>query len=354
MCRKTLNVRLNEKSSNMVDKLRRDVSEAPAVCTTADIWSCMCRSYLGVTAHWIDDDLTRQSAALACCRLKGSHTFDIVADSLITVHNNYGLDHRSISFTVTDNGANMVKAFAEYQEPDTSVDGSSDLSDSDDDDDESVSVEFSDMSVVAADVDVILSDSDKSLESSFLPKHMRCASHTLNLVASTDFNKLVADESNRCKRLIQSAFAKCSQLWNNVSRSTKSSDSAVEILGISLRTPGETRWNSTFDAVKRLLEPRVRQKLAQLMDTLKLPQFSKIEIEILEEYVKFMGPIAIALDRLQGESQCYLGLLMPTIQQVHKKILSCSSTLSHSSLLAQALAKAVKVRLPRVQLFQRK
>jgi len=45
------------------------------------------------------------------------------------------------------------------------------------------------------------------------------------------------------------------------------------------------------------------------MDTLKLPQFSKIEMEVLEEYVKFMAPIAIALDRLQGESQCYLGLL---------------------------------------------
>jgi len=82
------------------------------------------------------------------------------------------------------------------------------------------------------------------------------------------------------------------------------------------------------------------------MDTLKLPQFSKIEMEVLEEYVKFMAPIAIALDRLQGESQCYLGLLMPTIQQVHKKILSCSSTLSHGSLLAQGLAKAIEVRFP--------
>ena len=131
----------------------------------------MRRSYLGVTAHWISDGLSRPSAALACCRLKGSHSFNVVADCLISVHTKYGLDHRSITFTVTDNGSNMGKAFSEYQEPDTAVDSSSDLNDSDDDD-EPVFVESSDMAVEAADVHAILSDN--SFESSFLPKHMRC------------------------------------------------------------------------------------------------------------------------------------------------------------------------------------
>ena len=159
---------------------------------------------------------------------------------------------------------------------------------------------------------------------------------------------MVADESLGCKRLLRSAFAKCSSLWNSVSRSTKASDAAVDIIATSLRTPGETRWNSTFDAVKRLLEPRVRSKLPQLMETLKLPQFSKIELEVLDEYVKFMGPVAIALDRLQGESQCFLGLLMPTIQQVAKKINICSTTLQHCSVLAQALSQAVEARFPMV------
>jgi len=92
------------------------------------------------------------------------------------------------------------------------------------------------------------------------------------------------------------------------------------------------------------MEPRIRHRLAELMDTLKLPQFSKIELEVLLEYLKFMAPIATALDRLQGESQCYLGVLMPTVQQVQKKIMACSSTLTHCNLLAKALAKAVEVR----------
>jgi len=170
-------------------------------------------------------------------------------------------------------------------------------SESDDESESTVATE-SDMAVESADVHTILTDSINNESSSFLPKHIRCASHTLNLLATTDFNKLVADESLGCKRLLRSAFAKCSSLWNSVSRSTKASDAAVDIIATSLRTPGETRWNSTFDAVKRLLEPRVRSKLPQLMETLKLPQFSKIELEVLDEYVKFMGPVAIALDRL--------------------------------------------------------
>lgn len=188
-----------------------------------------------MTAHWISEDLKRHSAALACTRLAGSHTFDVVAESLIGINTKYGLDHRIITFTITDNRSNMVKAFAEYQEPDTVNKG---MSESDDDDDDDYTVE-------SADVDAILS-CDNSIESSFLPKHMRCASHTLNLVATTDFVRLVADESYGCKRLVRSAFAKCSKLWNNVSRSTKSTDASFEIVRMSLRSPGETRWNATY------------------------------------------------------------------------------------------------------------
>jgi len=125
----------------------------------------------------------------------------------------------------------------------------------------------------------------------------------------------------------------------------------AEIVCMSLRSPGETRWNATYDAVKRLLDPRVRDKLPKLTDTLKLPQFSKMELETLEEYAKFMAPIAEALDRLQGEQQCYLGLFMPTMQQVVKKLMVCASTLTHCRVLAEALANAVEGRFQHVFSF---
>lgn len=51
-----------------------------------------------------------------------------------------------------------------------------------------------------------------------LPKHWRCAAHTLNLVATCDAEKAISDhnykKANRC------AFAKAVSLWNKQSRCT--------------------------------------------------------------------------------------------------------------------------------------
>lgn len=57
------------------------------ICTTADAWSTCGRGYLGVTAHWIDDKtFKRHSAALACRRLSGSHTYDVLAEALSYIY----------------------------------------------------------------------------------------------------------------------------------------------------------------------------------------------------------------------------------------------------------------------------
>ena len=97
MCRKTLSSKLDETAAAMLFDIRSQMAEQPAICTTADIWSCMKKSYMGVTAHWITGDLKRQSAALACTRMKGSHTYDVVAEHIMSIHSDFGLDHKKSS-----------------------------------------------------------------------------------------------------------------------------------------------------------------------------------------------------------------------------------------------------------------
>lgn len=54
-----------------ITHIQAEMSKQNYFCTTADIWSCKNRSFLGVTVHWIDDNLERRSAALSCSRFKG-------------------------------------------------------------------------------------------------------------------------------------------------------------------------------------------------------------------------------------------------------------------------------------------
>jgi hypothetical protein len=86
------------------------------VATTKDCWSARQRSYLGVTCDWIDQtSLERQSAALACKRLRGSHTFDDLARALEEIHSEYNIREKITRMT-TDKDSNLLKAFRVYGE----------------------------------------------------------------------------------------------------------------------------------------------------------------------------------------------------------------------------------------------
>uniref|UniRef100_A0A8C1VIK2 HAT C-terminal dimerisation domain-containing protein n=1 Tax=Cyprinus carpio TaxID=7962 RepID=A0A8C1VIK2_CYPCA len=57
-------------------------AELEYILTTADIWTAHNKSYLGVTAHWLNpNNMERETAALACRRFKGrcaSHTLNLI------------------------------------------------------------------------------------------------------------------------------------------------------------------------------------------------------------------------------------------------------------------------------------
>jgi hypothetical protein len=83
-----------------------------------------------------------------------------------------------------------------------------------------------------------------------LPPHMRCAAHTLNLVATVDTEQAMEDED--FKIAYKHAMDKARGLWNAQCRSTLSADNFKQELGRKLVVPNVTRWNSTYDAVKVL------------------------------------------------------------------------------------------------------
>jgi hypothetical protein len=61
------------------------------------------------------------------------------------------------------------------------------------------------------------------------------------------------------------------------------------------------------------------------MAALNLPVFKDLELDILEEYRQTLVPIAVALDRLQGDTNTYYADLLPTLFSVNKQLIAVQS-----------------------------
>lgn len=84
-------------------------------CMKADLWIAHNVSFLGMICRWIEENTReRKSAALACARVTGQHTFDVLATIISERHAEHKLQHK-VRGTVTGNGSNFVKAFREFE-----------------------------------------------------------------------------------------------------------------------------------------------------------------------------------------------------------------------------------------------
>ena len=129
------------KTTEIENKLKKVFQDLKNVCVTVDIWtSKQMRSFLGVTVHFIKDWVLH-SALLACHRFKGRHTSENISQQFEELVSHYNIKDK-VSHIVTDNAANMVKAFdiclpgfysENPSEETTELDGSTSDSDSDTD-----------------------------------------------------------------------------------------------------------------------------------------------------------------------------------------------------------------------------
>ncbi|XP_051800722.1 uncharacterized protein LOC127532731 [Acanthochromis polyacanthus] len=332
--RKTFASYLEKCYSKMESELKSTFERLEYVSTTADIWTCHNKSFLGMTAHWINpNNFKREKAAIACRRIKGRHTYDVVASEIEHVHSAFGLTHK-VTATVTDNGSNFVKAFRVYEAATAPSDSEEEGGEEEED------------NVVFADADDILSNGTSDGEYT-LPPHLRCASHTLNLISNNDVNKWLSANAE-AKSVFRSATAKCSALWTKCSRSTVASELVENICKRKLIIPVTTRWNSFHDALTCILTIPVPQ-LNHLCAQLDIRVLSEREHKFLSEYCSVMKPLSIALDILQGEDNCYYGCLLPTLEVLMSKVLALQPSLSRMTAgLPDVIVQSIKTRFASV------
>ena len=98
-----------EYTATLIDELQKSTDAS----TTIDAWTSRRRSYLGETIHWYDKgSLQRRNACLAIRRVRGSHTYDVLAKLIEDIHVEF-LVTSKLRASTTDSGSNFCKCFPE-------------------------------------------------------------------------------------------------------------------------------------------------------------------------------------------------------------------------------------------------
>ncbi|CAI6372627.1 unnamed protein product [Macrosiphum euphorbiae] len=221
LSRKTLMKNIEAQHQVLLQDMKSIFSKVNYLTTTADCWTIFKRSYLGMTCHWINPvSLERESCLLAIRRLKGSHTYDLLARTMESIYTEFNINDKVI-YTTTDNGSNFVKCFEIYgqssvveivqdgskktdveilQTLEDSIEEEYDENKEDTDDDANTEkdedVSFSRISITQVlDNRELIGECTSNWDDCMvynLPKHHRCASHTLNLIATAEIEKALS------------------------------------------------------------------------------------------------------------------------------------------------------------------
>ncbi|XP_055842541.1 zinc finger BED domain-containing protein 4-like [Episyrphus balteatus] len=94
----------------LVSDIKIKLQMAPAVCVTTDCWTSSTNmSYIGVTAHFIDDSTNLCSALIACNSYADSHDAKNLCKLLESILNEWEISNK-ITAVVSDNAANILAA----------------------------------------------------------------------------------------------------------------------------------------------------------------------------------------------------------------------------------------------------
>lgn len=91
------------------------MADVEKISITIDAWtSPMKQDFLGVTAHWIDEQWKQQEMVLGFESLSGPHTGENLSAALICVLDTYGVGAKVFTIT-SDNASNMYKMMTVFE-----------------------------------------------------------------------------------------------------------------------------------------------------------------------------------------------------------------------------------------------
>ncbi|CAG9571748.1 unnamed protein product [Danaus chrysippus] len=292
--RKTLSGSLLEECYNKVENHVRSVvaQEVETICITTDLWtSRVTESYIAVTGHYITQDLELKTVLLGCCRFSGSHTALNIASELEIILNRWNLKEK-VNFAVSDNAANVVKGIKEH-----------------------LGIE-----------------------------HFGCFAHTLNLIVD-DALELQQGLIDNIKKIVA-----------HFKRSTVSSERLAKyqiqqnLQPKRLIQQVETRWNSVFYMIERIVELQdaVRSTLA-LVDR-NLPLLSSEDWTTCAQLCQILRPFEEMTKAMSGEKYLTGSSVIIMVRCLKE---SCKKILGNTEFVSSVRDVAFNLQLGLEERFQR-
>ncbi|CAD7012175.1 uncharacterized protein LOC101463035 [Ceratitis capitata] len=305
-------VRLDDMHSAFVENIKYRLQEVPHICVAADIWSSQNKQYFGYTCFWLDNDLKRQMAVLACVKLCDMPSVHDVETLIKQIHNKYELNEDKIICTVVDGVQDFAQTFHNFSIKSICPDN------------------------CREDLDITFGSAQPLLNQ--LPKRFQWGEHSLHILIVFDFyNILKAHEMlHQILTRALNILSRCNDFEAN--------EVAVYLFECRL-APDDVRWPVWYASLTQLLTRK--QHIDELCTFLNVSKFSQEEIEYLKEFCMILKPIADALEFLQQENYLYHGYFLPTIVTIKVKLqkLHDCRHIKHLHSVAQQLSNALLQRL---------
>lgn len=297
--------------------IKSSLIEQKSISVTADIWSDRTmRSYLGVTAHVLNSTAsgyTLNTYLLDCRRFRGRHSSEHISAAFDDILDEYNISDK-VDFVITDNAANMKKAFK------VKMAGYSD-------DGENDSLDEEDMVGEQLDTDFLVGSRQR----------LSCFAHSLQLV--------VADGMKEVK-VMSRALSKITKLASLLHTSTVFKDKfeAAFGRGKSIPVANVTRWSLQFRQMQAVIE----------LDHTALTHMCSVDFENVilsshewaqcKELAQILGPFAEATELTQGDKVVTISMVVPTVLELHSHLTEMDGEKKLCRLLTRALRASLKRR----------
>ena len=248
---------------DLMSKVREKIEKVIYFSFTTDAWSASAgtASLLSLTAHWLMDDFTRQSAVLHVQPLDDSHTGEYLGGVYKEMLEGWGISEEQVHLVLRDNAANMAKAMREA-----------------------------------------------SLRS------FGCFAHSL---------QLVVDDGVLSQQAVIDLLAICRKMVGHFKHSAVAYDRLKSIqdrLGIPqhrLQQDVRTRWNSSLYMVKSISEQKMA--LAAYCTDSDLPALTTKQLELAEKIIAALSPID-EITKSVSSSSASISVIIPFVKMLDKTL----------------------------------